>query len=46
MSSKYGGDKTRQRKLLEQQREGKKKLKSQANIKLSKTVLINVLKKE
>lgn len=41
----YGGDVTRRMKLLKQQTEGKKKMRSIANINVPKDTFINVLKK-
>ncbi|XP_072932040.1 translation factor GUF1 homolog, mitochondrial [Epargyreus clarus] len=41
----YGGDVTRRKKLLKQQAEGKKKMRSVANIKVPRDTFINVLKR-
>ncbi|CAH2037535.1 unnamed protein product, partial [Iphiclides podalirius] len=41
----YGGDVTRRKKLLKQQAEGKKKMRSVANIKIPRDTFIDVLKK-
>ncbi|XP_038212147.1 translation factor GUF1 homolog, mitochondrial [Zerene cesonia] len=41
----YGGDVTRRKKLLKQQSEGKKKMRSVANIKIPRNTFIDVLKK-
>ncbi|XP_053608073.1 translation factor GUF1 homolog, mitochondrial [Plodia interpunctella] len=41
----YGGDVTRRKKLLKQQAEGKKKMRSVANIKIPRNTFIDVLKK-
>lgn len=41
----YGGDVTRRMKLLKQQSEGKKKMRSIANISVPKDTFINVLKR-
>lgn len=41
----YGGDVTRRKKLLKQQSEGKKKMRSIANISVPKDTFINVLKR-
>lgn len=41
----YGGDITRRKKLLKQQSEGKKKMRSVANIKIPRDTFINVLKR-
>ena len=42
----YGGDQTRKLKLLKNQAEGKRKMRANAKIEISKDVLINVLRKE
>ncbi|KAG6442364.1 translation factor GUF1 homolog, mitochondrial [Manduca sexta] len=42
----YGGDVTRRKKLLKQQAEGKKKMRSVANIKIPRDTFIDVLKKQ
>lgn len=42
----YGGDQTRKLKLLREQAEGKKKMRENAKIEISKDVLINILRKE
>ncbi|KAL0841188.1 hypothetical protein ABMA28_014930 [Loxostege sticticalis] len=41
----YGGDVTRRKKLLKQQAEGKKKMRSVANIKIPRNTFIDVLKR-
>ncbi|XP_046959892.1 translation factor GUF1 homolog, mitochondrial [Vanessa cardui] len=41
----YGGDVTRRKKLLKQQSEGKKKMRSVANIKIPRNTFIDVLKR-
>lgn len=41
----YGGDITRRKKLLKQQAEGKKKMRSIANIKIPRNTFIDVLKR-
>ncbi|XP_013199674.2 translation factor GUF1 homolog, mitochondrial [Amyelois transitella] len=41
----YGGDVTRRKKLLKQQAEGKKKMRSVANIKIPRNTFIDILKK-
>lgn len=44
-SKQYGGDVTRRMKLLKNQAEGKKKMRSIANINVPKDTFINVLKR-